>query len=201
MHTGIHSGGTGNIRHSPRNGFNGYGELSPATNSSCHRRQADERLTAPGRMNEPPRSLTPATGARTTRFDRPQHCRSSRAPLSITHEFDLALRSHAHTTSSRPPHPASTFVTIAIRPSVVEAGWRETCHRFLKNRSYFLPKHLDNGISLELFIKFRFYAHAVLSALKAECAIDVANGTLIRPSAAPISRVRWLERFRKTHRC
>ena len=55
-----------------------------------------------------PRSLTSTTDARTTRLRRPQQCRSSRAPLSITHEFVLALRLHAHTTSSRPPHPAPT---------------------------------------------------------------------------------------------
>jgi len=30
-----------NIRHSPRNGFTAYSALSPATNSSCHRRPAD----------------------------------------------------------------------------------------------------------------------------------------------------------------
>ncbi len=39
MHTSIHSGGTGNIRHSPRNGLTAYGVLSPETNSSCLRRR------------------------------------------------------------------------------------------------------------------------------------------------------------------
>src|SRR5450756_1266055 len=43
----------------------------------------------------PPRDLTPTTGARTTRFDRPQHCRSSRAPsrvepLNVTHSSMFA---------------------------------------------------------------------------------------------------------------
>src|SRR6266700_2463255 len=110
--------------------------------------------------NEPPRSLTPATGARTTRFDRPRHCRSSRAPLSIAHEFDVALRSHAHTTSSRPPHPASTFVTIAIRPSVVEAGWREQTIDFGKTEEIFSPERPDSQNSVELLGKIRFCAHA-----------------------------------------
>jgi hypothetical protein len=33
MHTSIHSGGTGIIRHSPRNGFTAYSALSPVTSS------------------------------------------------------------------------------------------------------------------------------------------------------------------------
>jgi len=41
MHTSIHSGGTGNIRHSPRNGFTTYFALSPGTGLSCPRHLAD----------------------------------------------------------------------------------------------------------------------------------------------------------------
>ena len=37
MHTSIHSGGTGNIRHSPRNGFNSLYVLSPGTGLFCPR--------------------------------------------------------------------------------------------------------------------------------------------------------------------
>jgi hypothetical protein len=37
MHTSIHSGGTGNIRHSPRNGSTAYIALSPGTGLSCPR--------------------------------------------------------------------------------------------------------------------------------------------------------------------
>ena len=37
MHTSIHSGGTGNIRHSPRNGFTAYIALSPGTGLFCPR--------------------------------------------------------------------------------------------------------------------------------------------------------------------
>jgi hypothetical protein len=84
----------------------------------------------------PPRNLTPATGARTTRFDRPQQCRSSRAPLSIAHEFDLAPRPHAHTTSSRPPHPAPRFVTI---------GRNAPLHRGGMGRAY--KSDLPDGLS------------------------------------------------------
>jgi hypothetical protein len=84
-----------------------YSALSPATNSSCHRRLTDCMAShIPVGLSVPPRDLTPTTGARTTRLRRPQHCRSSRAPCLIAHKFDLALRPHAHTTPSRPPHPA-----------------------------------------------------------------------------------------------
>jgi hypothetical protein len=43
---------------------------------------------------KPPRNLTPATGARTTRLHRPHQCRSSRAPrsLTITSPCDQGLR-------------------------------------------------------------------------------------------------------------
>src|SRR6266700_3007197 len=110
-------------------------------------------------MNEPPRSLTPATGARTTRFDRPRNAaRLARLSRSLT--SCPALRSHAHTTSSRPPHPASTFVTIAIRPSVVEAGWREQTIDFGKTEEIFSPERPDSQNSVELLGKIRFCAHA-----------------------------------------
>ena len=51
MHTSIHSGGTGNIRHSPRNGFTAYCALSPGTGLFCPRRSQDK-----------PATLTPASG-------------------------------------------------------------------------------------------------------------------------------------------
>src|SRR6266702_3497831 len=75
--------------------------------------------------NAPPRGLASTTDAWTTRLRRPQQRRSSRAPLSIAHEFDLALRSHAHTTSSRPPHPAPRFVTIGRNAPLHRGGMRE----------------------------------------------------------------------------
>src|SRR6266700_2739723 len=48
MHTSIHSGGTGNIRHSPRNGFTAYNALSSVTGLFCHRRFVDDRTSLPG---------------------------------------------------------------------------------------------------------------------------------------------------------
>ena len=53
-------------------GFNAYAALSPATNSSCHRRRRISGLARPGWARNTSADLTPATGARTTRFCRPR---------------------------------------------------------------------------------------------------------------------------------
>jgi hypothetical protein len=58
--------------------------------------------------------LTPATGARTTRFCRTLQRRSS-ARRPIAHER-LALRSPCAPALPRPPHPVPTFVTMANAP-------------------------------------------------------------------------------------
>ena len=51
-----HTGTDGTLRHSLRNGFTAYAVLSPATNSSCHRRQRIDGLPEPGRADIPPRT-------------------------------------------------------------------------------------------------------------------------------------------------
>ena len=55
-----------------RNGLTTYAVLSPATNSSCHRHRRMDDLAAPGWARKISADLTPATGARTTRFCRTQ---------------------------------------------------------------------------------------------------------------------------------
>jgi len=74
-----------------RNGFTAYFVLSPATNSSCHRRWRIKGSSNPVEFDFASASLTPATGARTTRLHRPLKRRSSCTPL-IAHEVHLALR-------------------------------------------------------------------------------------------------------------
>jgi hypothetical protein len=116
-----------NTRPSLRNGFTTYGALSPATNSSCHRRWRIGDLPTPGRASKISASLTPATGARTTRFCRPRLpppkpldrlmcCRPKfrRRRLSaarlraglLAHRPRPALRSRSRPTLPRPSHPA-----------------------------------------------------------------------------------------------
>src|SRR5438034_11632032 len=106
MHTSIHSGGTGKHPAFPTQWFYGLYVISPATNSSCHRRPTDCMAShIPVGLSVPPRDLTPTTGARTTRLHRPHQCRSSR-PRRTAHEWLRPAIHLACTTSSRPPHPA-----------------------------------------------------------------------------------------------
>jgi hypothetical protein len=49
-----HTGSAESIRPSLRNGFTAYGALSPATNSSCHRRQRIKGLVDTGWLEKPP---------------------------------------------------------------------------------------------------------------------------------------------------
>jgi hypothetical protein len=51
-----HTGSAETLRHSPRNGLTAYAALSPATNSSCHRRQRIDGLPEPGWADLPPRT-------------------------------------------------------------------------------------------------------------------------------------------------
>ena len=51
-----HTGSAETLRHSLRNGFTAYAALSPATNSSCHRRQRIDGLPEPGWADMPPRT-------------------------------------------------------------------------------------------------------------------------------------------------
>jgi hypothetical protein len=119
-----HTGSAETLRHSPRNGFTAYAVLSPATNSSCHRRQRISGMSAPGWVDIASANLTPATGARTTRFCRTHQRRSSCALVDRSRETRPAtpLRADAAASTASPP----AFVTIAIRPSCREkdgASW------------------------------------------------------------------------------
>jgi hypothetical protein len=67
-----HTGERRTLRHPLRNGFTAYSALSPATNSSCHRRQRISGFARPVEQGIASADLTPATGARTTRLHRTQ---------------------------------------------------------------------------------------------------------------------------------
>jgi hypothetical protein len=90
-----HHGHAGNARHSPRDGFNGFLRALPG----------DRALLSPSPAKISFADLTPASG-------RQDHTTSPSA----------RVRSRQSRTS-RPSHPAPTFVTIAKRP-FVWAGWR-----------------------------------------------------------------------------
>jgi len=66
-----HTGTVGTLRHPLRNGFTAYAVLSPATNSSCHRRcRLDGHSDPVGRISH--RQLGTSNGCGTTRFCRTQ---------------------------------------------------------------------------------------------------------------------------------
>ena len=111
-----HTGTAGAFRHSLRNGFTAYGALSPETNSSClHRRRIEGLIEA--RLGF----------ANLRRLDTSHGCQDHTVlpyasapfvcalPCSLTE--DPPCEHLARPTLPRPPHPAPTFVTIAIRPS------------------------------------------------------------------------------------
>jgi hypothetical protein len=121
-----HTGTVGAARHSPRNGFTAYAVISPETNSSCLRRRRIEGLSKPGRVRKTSVSLTPATGARTTRFCRTQqpdfasiafvrnrtsagqagHWRRSSARCVRSRTKARPENTPTRPTLPRPPHPA-----------------------------------------------------------------------------------------------
>src|SRR5882672_2620098 len=101
---------SGGIRHPLRNGFTAYAALSPATNSSCHRRRRLLRLLDPVGSELATADLAPATGVRSTRFCRTLKRRSSCAPAHRSRGSSRpAIAMHADALASTTSHPA--FVT------------------------------------------------------------------------------------------
>jgi hypothetical protein len=98
-----HTGSAETLRHSLRNGFTAYTALSPATNSSCHRRQRIEGLVAPGWALENLRRLDTSNGCQ-------DHAvlPYATAPFvlrAVARSRKTALRTFARPTLPRPPHP------------------------------------------------------------------------------------------------
>jgi hypothetical protein len=124
MRTSIHSGGTGIIRHSPRNGFNGVLRALPGDEFLFATVTSQiEWLRGPGWVAKTSARLSISNGCQDHTLRRTLQRRSSCAPLLIAHEFDPAPRPHAHTTLPRPPHPALHVRDDRDTPLVDEAGW------------------------------------------------------------------------------
>jgi len=103
--------GTSRInRPSLRNGFNGFLRALPGDEFlfATVAPRIDGAVLSPVGPSAPPRDLTPATGARTTRLLRPQQRRSS-ARRPIAHEKSpcdhLSRADAAASTASRAPRP------------------------------------------------------------------------------------------------
>ena len=114
-----HTGPAESIRPSLRNGLTAYGALSLETNSSCLHRCRIDGFANPVGLAKTSASLTPATGARTTRFCRTQQRRSSCADRSLTAPRP-SLRPPCNASRARAPRvhriPHSTYRDDAYAP-------------------------------------------------------------------------------------
>jgi hypothetical protein len=102
-----HTGSAEAIRPSLRNGFTAYAVLSPATNSSCHRRRRINGSSKPGRASQNLRQLDTSNGCQDHTVLPYAYRRSSARCRSLTSRLRLALRSHrapgaAASTASQP---------------------------------------------------------------------------------------------------
>jgi hypothetical protein len=123
-----HTGPAESIRPSLRNGLTAYAVLSPETNSSCLRHRRISGRSKPGWARTTSADLTPATGARTTRFCRtqlpsPNHPTSHSRPAEVLAEAfkrrsstrcrslteNRPANMPARPTLPRPPQPIPTF--------------------------------------------------------------------------------------------
>ena len=110
-----HTGSAEAIRHSLRNGLTAYAVLSPATNSSCHRRCRLDGSSDPVGSYQPPtawhqRRVSGPHGFAVRNLRRRPACR-----LPLTSFARPAITLPADAAASTASQPA--FVTIAIRPS------------------------------------------------------------------------------------
>jgi hypothetical protein len=154
-----HTGPAESIRPSLRNGLTAYGALFPETNSSCLRHRRIDGFANPVGLAKTSADLTPATGARTTRF-----CRTRTAPLVLRGSI-----AHSPKTSLRPPcnasraqryrvhrNPHSTYRDDAYAP-LHEAGWRkENTVSRRDEADYFRSAGWTTQITLEWLVKFDF---------------------------------------------
>ena len=113
----------------------------------------------PGWVDVASASLTPATGARTTRFCRTHQHRSSCARCSLT--VRPPCKHASRPTLPRPPHPVPTFVTMANAPLVGQDGGNYSSDLPDGESGIFLP--LDRANRLEVVAENRAAAQSILA--------------------------------------
>jgi hypothetical protein len=175
-----HTGPAESIRPSLRNGLTAYGALALETNSSCLHRRRIDGFANPVGFAKTSADLTPATGARTTRFcrtqlpspnlrpaisDQPKFWQRRLAPfvytLSIAHGKTPCEHACAPTLP-RPPHPIPTFRDDRDTPLV--EGMR--CVRYggdlgETGRGIFLGRRLDGANRIDLVQEISVLAQRV----------------------------------------
>ena len=112
----------------------------------------------PGWALQTSASLTPATGARTTRFCR-THQRQSSARCVRSRTKARPANTTTRPTLPRPPQPAPTFVTMANAPLPGRDGGSCMGDLGLARRSIFLRAGLDGANHVEVVTENRFCAH------------------------------------------
>ena len=99
-------------------------------------------------------SLTPATGARTTRLCR-THQRQSSARCVRSRTKARPANTTTRPTLPRPPQPAPTFVTMANAPLAGRDGGSCRGDLGCRRRSIFLRARLDGANHVDLAVKIR----------------------------------------------
>jgi hypothetical protein len=183
MHTSIHSGGTGIIRHSPRDGFNKLPRALPG----------DEFLLPPSPCEFTADRKPGWADRASTRLSTSNGCQDHTPSPSAT--LPLVLRARiTHGLLARPAtglrarpcrvhrSPRSTSVTIAIRPSD-ERGMREGKHRSRRRQSeLFFASGLDDPNQLDRACEIRFLARTLGGALSSYQRRGGAKIRAIRPT-------------------
>jgi hypothetical protein len=123
---------TGITRHSrTRMVLTVYAALSPATNSSCRRHRRIEGFAEPGWVQKTSADLTPATGARTTRFCRPRAACAKAFDGLGTHPQKFWRRRFQHRSSAR----RLGLTGLATCPARALRARRRRVHRIPSQRS------------------------------------------------------------------
>jgi hypothetical protein len=148
---------SGGIRHPLRNGFTAYAVLSPATNSSCHRRRRISRLLDPVGSELATADLAPATGVRTTRFCRTLQRRSSCAPANRSRGSTRPATSMARR-RSRVHHIPSRVRDDARPPLLSERDSVDSRDVSISRRNeLFFRRGLDDPNQLEFVCEISIY--------------------------------------------
>jgi hypothetical protein len=138
MHTSIHSGGTGNIRHSPRNGFN-----------SLYRALPGDRALLPPSLprNCVPRNLSASVGA------------------PGPHDFAVRLKRRSSCVASASTASRPTFVTMHT-PLLPRRDGANKPHFLIFGKQNLAAWRTDNPNQIESACEISFCAHAFWRRLR-----------------------------------
>jgi hypothetical protein len=166
-----HTGSAEALRHSLRNGFTAYAALSPATNSSCHRRRRIHGLVEPGWVRKNLRRLDTSNGCQdhtvlpyaatrlrqeaspgfgAVRPARRYRSRETRPAIPFAPDAAASTASHPNV-SDDPDTPLAGDETAGFLPVI----WGK------REEEYFLGTSLTGQITLKALGNFLFRRNAV----------------------------------------